>query len=96
MGLRLGAISQGGTNPYWNNYQAMLVSINAYAVRPQLCSKWLQNIIAIIIQSCNKAKNLLNNIAVWGKSKAEHDKRLDHAATTHPIQRASEFQQMFA
>ena len=37
-----------------------------------------QKIIAIIIKDCDGAKNLLDDIAVWGRTKAEHDDRLDH------------------
>ena len=36
-----------------------------------------QKIIAIIIKDCEGSKNLLDDIAVWGKTKAEHDSRLD-------------------
>ena len=35
-----------------------------------------QKIIALIISKCDGAKNLLDDIAVWGKTKSEHDARL--------------------
>ena len=35
-----------------------------------------QKIIAIITKGCKGSKNLLDDIAVWGRTKAEHDARL--------------------
>lgn len=39
-------------------------------------SSAFQKIIGVIIKDCEGAKNLLDDIAIWGRSKAEHDKRL--------------------
>ena len=36
-----------------------------------------QKIIAVILRGCDSSKNLLDDIAVWDKTKAEHDERLE-------------------